>query len=267
MLAPGGDWPEPVDSTVWLRFNLHRPETWPVADTALVAQRFGSYPLEGKRVGQDQQRMQGVLYLDGKPYHGLDQYHRLVFLLAGPDYRFAASVWTGFAELGWQPNPVFRLVRADSGATLLHHDLRVLVDAIKTLEPFHPARPNLERLAEQALITVDWTCPGSPASRASLARRCSRPPRAGSPKALAWTPMRWSSSIRRHFRQMRTWSFRPTPSRVWSHPCRKRRTAARLVWCAGVPANGFQAFPLGPSNAILPTSPGRGRSRPAPVYL
>ena len=43
-------------------------------------------------------------------------------------------------------------MRVDPGATQLHHDLRVLVDALKTLEPDNPARPDLERLAETALI-------------------------------------------------------------------------------------------------------------------
>src|SRR5258708_1728336 len=46
ILAPGGDWREPVDTTVWLRFRLHRPDAWPVEDTALVAQRFGTQPIE-----------------------------------------------------------------------------------------------------------------------------------------------------------------------------------------------------------------------------
>src|SRR5437667_52546 len=63
-----------------------------------------------------------------------------------------------------------RLVRVDPGATQLHHDLRVLVDALKTLESDNPARPDLESLAETALLAIDWTCPGSPAFRASLAR-------------------------------------------------------------------------------------------------
>ena len=152
MLAAGGDWREPVDTTVWLRFRLRRPDAWPVEDTALVAQRFGTYPLErGIRIGQDLQRMQGMLYLDGKPYHGIDQYHRRIHLPAGPDYQFAANVWTGFADMEWQPNPVFRLVRMDPGATQLHHDLRVLADALKTLEKDNPARPDLERLAEVGL--------------------------------------------------------------------------------------------------------------------
>jgi alpha-mannosidase len=114
--------------------------------------------------------MQGMLYLDGKPYHGIDQYHRLIYLPGGPEYRFAASVWTGFADMQWQPNPVFRLVRTDPGATQLHHDLRVLVDGLKALEPDNPARPDLERLAETALIMIDWRCPGTPAFRESLAR-------------------------------------------------------------------------------------------------
>src|SRR5437667_4334624 len=170
-LAAGADWREALNTTVWLRFRLRRPNAWPVEETALIAQRFGTYPLEPSiRIGQGLQRMQGMLYLDGKAYHGIDQYHRLINLPAGPDYQFAASVWTGFAELQWQPNPVFRLVRVDPVATQLHHDLRVLVDALKTLEPDNPARPDLERLAETALLAIDWTCPGSAAFRDSLAR-------------------------------------------------------------------------------------------------
>src|SRR5207237_6572010 len=171
VVAPGGDWREALNTTVWLRFQLRRPDAWPVEETALLAQRFGTYPLEPSlRVGQDLQRMQGMLYLDGKAYHGIDQYHRLIHLPAGPVYQFAASVWTGFADLQWQPNPVFRLVRVDPGAMHLHNDLRVLVDALKTLQEEHPARPQLERLAESALITIDWTCPGSGSFRASLSR-------------------------------------------------------------------------------------------------
>src|SRR5438067_1942759 len=113
-LAAGGDWREALNSTVWLRFRLRRPDAWPVEETALIAQRFGTYPLEPSiRIGQGLQRMQGMLYLDGKAYHGIDQYHRLIHL---------------------------------------------------------PARPDLERLAETALLAIDWTCPGSAAFRDSLAR-------------------------------------------------------------------------------------------------
>ena len=170
MLTPGGDWREPLNTTVWLRFRLCRPADWPVDETALVAQRFGTYPFEpGHRIGRDLQRMQGMLYLDGKPYHGLDQYHRLIYLPTGPEYQFAASVWTGFAELEWQPNPVFRLVRLDPGTTQLGQDLRVLADALKVLPVEDPARPRLEDIAELALTAIDWNCPGSAAFRTSAA--------------------------------------------------------------------------------------------------
>ncbi|MCA1644587.1 MAG: glycosyl hydrolase-related protein, partial [Chloroflexi bacterium] len=68
------------------------------------------------------------------------------------------------------PNPVFRLVRVDPGAMRLHHDLRVLVDALRALQQSHPARPDLERLAETALMAIDWTGPGTSAFRASMGR-------------------------------------------------------------------------------------------------
>src|SRR6266852_9544470 len=56
IMAPGGDWREALDTTVWLRFRLRRPDSWPVEDTALIAQRFGTYPLEpGIRIGQELQ--------------------------------------------------------------------------------------------------------------------------------------------------------------------------------------------------------------------
>src|SRR5437868_754517 len=84
VLSPGGDWREPLNSTVWLRFQLRRPESWPVEETALVAQRFGTHPIEViNRTGLILQRMQGMLYLNGKAYHGIDQYHSLIYLPAG----------------------------------------------------------------------------------------------------------------------------------------------------------------------------------------
>jgi alpha-mannosidase len=171
LLRPGGDWREPLNTTVWLRFHLRRPAAWPVEDTALVAQRFGTYPLEpALRIGRELQRMQGMLYLDGTAYHGLDQYHRLIYLPEGPEYQFAASVWTGFASLEWQPNPVFRLVRIDPGASQLAHDLRILADALKHLPADDPARPAIERAAEACLQEIDWSCPGNARFRDSVAR-------------------------------------------------------------------------------------------------
>jgi alpha-mannosidase len=171
LLKPGGDWREPLNSTVWLRFRLVRPDHWPVADTALVAERFGTLPMESeKRIGLGLQRMQGMLYVDGKAYHGLDQYHQLIYMPQGPEYVCAANVWTGLAELEWQPNPVFRLVRTDPGAVGLYHDLRVLADAVHALAPDDPARPDLERIAEKGLLAIDWSCQGSSAFRDSLAR-------------------------------------------------------------------------------------------------
>jgi alpha-mannosidase len=171
MLAPGGDWREPPDTTVWLRFRLSRPSHWPVEHTALVAQRFGTLPIEAPvRVGLALQRMQGMLYLDGRPYHGLDQYHRLVYLPAGPEYELAASVWTGLVEFEWQPNPVFRLVRVDPDAEGLSHDLQVLGDALAALAPDAAARPALERIAGAALAAVDWRSPGGAAFRESVRR-------------------------------------------------------------------------------------------------
>jgi len=171
ILAPDGTWREPLGSTVWLRFRLRRPDDWPVAETALVAQRFGTQPLGSiTRVGLNLQRMQGLLYLDGRPYHGLDQYHRLIYLPGGPEYQCAASVWTGLADLDWQPNPVFCLVRVDRDASQLTYDLTVLRDALESLAAADPARPALERLAEAALLAIDWSRPASPAFRDSLAR-------------------------------------------------------------------------------------------------
>src|SRR5947209_8441343 len=64
----GGAWREPLNTTVWLRFHLTRPPDWPIDETALVARRFGTYPVEANhRIGLDLQRMQGLLYLDGRP--------------------------------------------------------------------------------------------------------------------------------------------------------------------------------------------------------
>ena len=60
LLAAEGDWREPLNQTAWLRFQLTRPAEWPVEDTALVAHRFGTHPLEvGARIGRELQRYAG----------------------------------------------------------------------------------------------------------------------------------------------------------------------------------------------------------------
>jgi alpha-mannosidase len=169
ILLPGGDWREPLNQTVWLRFSLQRPPHWPMQDTALIAHRFGTLPLEpAPRIGRELQRLQGMLYVNGQAYHGLDQYHRLIYLPEGPHYAFAASVWTGLAELEWQPNPTFHLARIDHGAAQLSYDLLVLADALRSLAADDPARPRLERVAEAALGTMDWSSVGSEQFRQSL---------------------------------------------------------------------------------------------------
>ncbi len=169
VLAAGGDWREVLNQTVWLRFQLTRPPDWPVQDTALVAHRFGTLPLEpALRVGRELQRLQGMLYLAGQAYHGLDQYHRLIYLPEGPRYDCAASVWTGLAELDWQPNPTFHLARIDHGAMQLSYDLLVLADALRSLPTDAASRPRLERIAEAALHAMDWSSVGSERFRRSL---------------------------------------------------------------------------------------------------
>ncbi|HEY2594147.1 MAG TPA: alpha-mannosidase, partial [Chloroflexota bacterium] len=158
ILAAGGDWREPLNQTVWLRFSLTRPPQWAAQDTVLIAHRFGTLPMEpASRVGRELQRLQGMLYLSGRPYHGLDQYHRLIDLPEGLRYDFAANVWTGLAELEWQPNPTFHLALVDRGAVQLSYDLVVLADALRSLPSDDPARPRLERIAEGALRAMDWS--------------------------------------------------------------------------------------------------------------
>jgi alpha-mannosidase len=171
LLPPGGDWHEPLNQSVWLRFTLTRPPHWPSVDTALIAHRFGTLPMEPSwRIGRELQRLQGMLYFAGRPYHGLDQYPRLIYLPDGAEYQFAANVWTGLAQLEWQPNPTLHLARIDHGAAQLAYDLLVLADALRALPTDHPARPSLERIAETALQTMDWSSAGSAQSRGSFLR-------------------------------------------------------------------------------------------------
>src|SRR5207244_13540856 len=69
VLRPGGDWRAPLNTTVWLRFRLCRPASWPVPDTALVAERYGTYPLEPAfRTGRALQRAHGTAYPASKAY-------------------------------------------------------------------------------------------------------------------------------------------------------------------------------------------------------
>jgi alpha-mannosidase len=164
LIGPDTPWREPLGSTWWLRGSFRRPANWPASETALLAQNVVK-PAGGL------QDVEGMLYLNGRPYHALDRYHKLVRLPDGLDeYWFAAKVWTGLIPLEPRPLPVFRLVCLDESAIQLYHDLRILHDALLTLSVEHPARRDIERLAERALRLVDWRCPGGVAFRDSIAR-------------------------------------------------------------------------------------------------
>lgn len=190
LLLPGSAWAEPIDATRWLRFRLSRPAEWPMEETALVAEHFALAPSDPQfGVARGLQRMQGLVYLDGRPYHGLDHHHLRIFLPEGPEYTFAVKLWTGYLEADYVPAPVFRLVRVDHEAMGLYHDLRVLHDALTHLATTHPARLDLERAAEQALRAIDWGSPGSEAFRASLACARARTSRAlGALRAAEYEP-------------------------------------------------------------------------------
>lgn len=151
-------WTSQPDQIAWFRAEV---EVEPALAGKSLALRFGRSIARG---GHDQ-LAESLLYLNGRPYHGLDRNHRLVFL--PPDlcqegrFSMAVQAWSGreqYDQLYWQ-DP--ELVWVDLQTEALVYDFAAVSGTLKELDPSAPARVELLKLAEAAMGAIRWLHPGS----------------------------------------------------------------------------------------------------------
>ena len=157
---------ERADQLVWLRARVTVPEHLGGKRLAL---RFG----EGIARGGHNNQAESLLYLNGRPFHGLDGNHRLVFLpealcRAGSTFAIAIQAWSGwsrFETLRWEAP---ELIWFDTQTDALAYDFDALVRTLLVMDRDSLARAEMVALGEAALRALDWTEPGSERFYASV---------------------------------------------------------------------------------------------------
>jgi alpha-mannosidase len=155
-----------ADQLIWLRASVTVPAGMAGERLAL---RFG----EGVARGGHNNQAESLLYLNGRPYHGLDGNHRVVFLPEtlcrdGSTLSLAVQAWTGwsrFETLRWE-DP--ELIWFDGETDALAYDLDALVRTLLITDRDSLARAEMVHLGEAALLALDWTEPGSERFYASV---------------------------------------------------------------------------------------------------
>ncbi|MFD0673842.1 alpha-mannosidase [Cohnella sp. GCM10027633] len=164
------------DRYLWLCREIAVPEEWPEGREALVRFNFGRLtPLT-------EEGFESLLYVDGKPYQGVDANHEEIFLPAGPPGRrhlLQFRLWSGL-EFGGRPEEqerelrLFSLCWLDPAADDLYYTATAALDAVRVLEERDPRRRELLTALDRAFRLLDWSRPGSEAFYASVREAAER---------------------------------------------------------------------------------------------
>jgi alpha-mannosidase len=151
-------WTDKPDQLVWFRATVTIPADLAGKNLAL---RFGPALARGSNSNNGE----SLLYLNGKPYHGVDRNHALILVPAelsqAGSFPIAIQAWSGrvdYSALYWQ-DP--ELIWFDADTDALAYDFDAVWRTVKTMDNNSPARVELIKLGEQALLAIDWTYPGS----------------------------------------------------------------------------------------------------------
>jgi alpha-mannosidase len=167
VIQPHVRWTEKPDQLFWFRATVTVP-----ADMAgkTLALRFGPAVARGSNSNNGE----SLLYLNGKPYHGVDRNHALIFLpqelCKAGSFPMAIQAWSGrvdYNALYWQ-DP--ELIWFDADTDALAYDFDAVYRTVKIADTNSPARIELIQLGEAALKAIDWTYPGSDRFYESVSR-------------------------------------------------------------------------------------------------
>lgn len=168
LMAVGERW-SGRDLYLWLHKTISVPKEWE-GKKVLGIFDFGETGA-GSNSG-----FESLLYMDGKPYQGVDSNHKEAFLpegVAGTDVDFTFRLWSGL-EGGGTPRPQeHRINRADLAwldekVDDLFYMSRVILETLKELNEFDPMIPHLRSALDRAYKLIDWSYPGSEEFYASV---------------------------------------------------------------------------------------------------
>lgn len=158
------------DTYLWLHKKVEIPAEW---QGRTIVGRFDF----GRTGGGNNSGFESLLFLNGKPYQGVDSNHQEVFLeegAAGQTADFTFRLWSGL-EGGGLPVPqehrlkLAELAYLDEAADNLYYSGRAVLAVSKQLPENQPLKQELLTALNQAFHKLDWSKPGSAAFYASVA--------------------------------------------------------------------------------------------------
>ena len=163
LMAVGERW-SGRDRYLWLRKTMSVPKAWEGKKIVGIFD-FGSTG------GGNNSGFESMLYIEGKPYQGVDSNHKEAFFdsnYAGKDLELVFRLWSCL-EGGGNPTPQeHRINRADLAwldekVDDLFFMTRVILETLKVLNEFDPVVPQLRMALDKAYKLIDWSYPGSEA--------------------------------------------------------------------------------------------------------
>ncbi|MCE3202228.1 alpha-mannosidase [Paenibacillus sonchi] len=157
-----GDYWTGRDAYLWLHNTIEVPAEW-------KGKRVVGLFDFGRTGGGNNSGFESLLYLDGKPYQGVDSNHQEVFLeedAAGRALDFTFRLWSGL-EGGGRPVPQeHRIMRSelawlDEAADNLYYTGRAALSTCKQLADQQPEKQELLMALNRAFNKLDWSKPGS----------------------------------------------------------------------------------------------------------
>lgn len=150
------------DKYIWLKAEADIPASWRGGKIVGVFD-FGSTG------GGGNSGFESLLYLNGKPYQGVDMNHQEVFIsdeLAGTSLNLCFRLWSGLEGGGKPIVQEHQLKTAyiaclDTRTDDLYFTAKAALDTVHYLPETEPARQTLLKALNQAFLLLDWSAAGS----------------------------------------------------------------------------------------------------------
>ncbi|MBW4079879.1 alpha-mannosidase [Paenibacillus sp. S150] len=157
------------DLYVWLSRTVSVPAEW--KERRIV----GIFDF-GKTGGGNNSGFESLLYLEGKPFQGVDHNHQEVFLpqeYAGKEAAVDFRLWSGLEGGGEPAEQEHQLKRADlawldGAADDLYYNGRAILGTVKVLPEDRPEKHQLLKVLDSAFLRIDWSRAGSESFYASV---------------------------------------------------------------------------------------------------
>lgn len=159
------------DRYMWMHFDLDIPAEW--AGKRVV----GVFDF-GKTGDGNNSGFESLLYLNGKPYQGVDVNHKEVFFdesLYGTTVSMTFRLWSGFEGGGAPRDSMHRIKMAqlcwlDEATDDLYYMSDMILKAFDEIPENNPVHHDLMASLDRAYRLVDWTYTGSEAFYESVAK-------------------------------------------------------------------------------------------------